>query len=59
MTNDEDISIEIIRRLKDCISETHIRECLPDKYKKRYRLENARQKNKGRQKVSNGTVAKH
>lgn len=50
---EETISVEIVSQLHDQISERFIRECLPEKYKQKYRVKNAKkQKKKSKQEES-------
>src|SRR5690348_1892074 len=40
------ICMEIVKRLKGKVSDTLIRDCLPEKYKQGYRIKNAKQQKK-------------
>jgi hypothetical protein len=43
--------MEIVKRLKDKVSDSLIRECLPEEYKKGYRRENAKKQKKRKKKT--------
>jgi hypothetical protein len=43
------ICMEIVKRLKDKVSDTLIRDCLPEKYKQGYRIKNAKKQKKKKQ----------
>jgi hypothetical protein len=47
------ISVEIVNQLRGQVSERFIRECLPEKYKQKVRVDNAKKQQKGRQKERN------
>src|SRR3954451_8313854 len=51
------ISIEIVNQLCGSVSERFVRECLPEKYKQKHKIENAKKQKKQKQEENNNLAA--
>jgi len=51
------ISIEIVNQLRGSVSERFVRECLPEKYKQKHKIENAKKQKKQKQEENNNLAA--